>query len=90
LTFGLGFVLYLAAGISWFLGFIVLFAAAGALPALAKKMTLLPLASLRDDVEAVIRGDSTNLPKDQAFPELSDLAESINRLIGKDAPEESE
>ena len=66
-----------------FLGLIVLLAAVGAVVFLGKKMTLVPLASLQDDVEAVVKGDSVYLPKDQAFQELSDLAESINRLIDR-------
>jgi len=66
-----------------FLGLIVLLAAVGAVVVLGKKMTLAPMASIRDDVEAVVKGDSEYLPKEQAFQELSDLAESINRLIDR-------
>jgi len=49
----------------------------------ARKMTLVPVADLRDDVEAVVKGDADYVLPRQGFAELTELATSINRMIAR-------
>jgi PAS domain-containing protein len=48
---------------------------------LGKRFTLAPIGALRDDVEAVVKGDAPRVPLAQAFPELTDVARSVNRIV---------
>jgi hypothetical protein len=64
-----------------FLGFLVLMLAVLVAVVMAKKFTLEPIAGLRDDVEAVVKGDAPRVPLAQGFSELSEIAKSVNRLI---------
>jgi HAMP domain-containing protein len=64
-----------------FLAFLVLLLGVVTTLLLGRRMTLDPLSSLRDDVEAIVKGDADYVPPRQAFPELSDVAKSINRLV---------
>ena len=64
-----------------FLGFIVLMLAVLAAVIMGKRFTLEPIAGLRDDVEAVVKGDAPRVPLAQGFSELSEIAKSVNRLI---------
>jgi HAMP domain-containing protein len=64
-----------------FLGFLVLMLAIVVAVVLAKRFTLEPIAGLRDDVEAVVKGDAPRVPLAQGFSELSEIAKSVNRLI---------
>jgi hypothetical protein len=63
------------------LGFLIIAGGVYAATIFARKITLTPLVTLQDDVESVIKGDSEFVPGEQAFKELADLAESVNRLI---------
>lgn len=63
------------------LGFLVIAGGVYAATIFSRRITLAPLVSLTDDVESVIKGDSEFVPGDQAYRELADLAESVNRLI---------
>ncbi len=63
------------------LGFLTLLLGVLVAMVLAKRFTLVPIAGLADDVEAVIKGDAPRIPQAQGFSELSELAKSINRLI---------
>lgn len=47
----------------------------------ATNMTVKPLAVLRDDTEAVIKGDAAAVEELAGFAEINTLAQSINRLI---------
>ena len=64
-----------------FLGLLVLMLAVLVAVVMAKRFTLEPIAALRDDVEAVVKGDAPRVPLAQAFAELSEIAKSVNRLI---------
>jgi hypothetical protein len=64
-----------------FLGFLVMMVAVLAAVVMAKKFTLEPIAAIRDDVEAVVKGDAPRVPLAQGFSELSEIARSVNRLI---------
>jgi FHA domain len=64
-----------------FLGLLVMMLAVLIAVFLGKRFTLEPLAALRDDVEAVVKGDSPRVPLAQGFSELSEIAKSVNRLI---------
>ena len=64
-----------------FLGFLVLMLAVVVAVAMGKRFTLEPIAALRDDVEAVVKGDAPRVPRAQGFSELSEIAKSVNRLI---------
>jgi HAMP domain-containing protein len=64
-----------------FLGFLVLMLAVLVAVFMAKRFTLEPIAALRDDVEAVVKGDTPRVPLAQGFSELSEIAKSVNRLI---------
>lgn len=63
-----------------FVGFLVIAAGAYGAMLLTKNLTLRPIATIRDDVDAVIRGDAPFVDPNRPLPELSDLAESINKL----------
>jgi len=63
------------------LGFLVIAGGVYAATIFARRITLAPLVSLTDDLESVIKGDSEFVPGEQAYRELSDLAESVNRLV---------
>jgi hypothetical protein len=52
---------------------------------LGKRFTLVPIGALRDDVEAVVKGDAPRVPLAQAFPELTDVARSVNRIVERAA-----
>lgn len=87
---GLAVLVYEAASASasWatavlFLSFLVLLLGVLSALVLGKRMTLEPLSSFRDDIEAVVKGDADHVPPRQAFAELSDLATSVNRLIAR-------
>lgn len=87
---GLAVVTYEAASASggWtaailFLAFLVALLGVLVSLVLAKRMTLAPVTSLRDDVEAIVKGDVEKVPLEQGFHELSDVAKSINRLIDR-------
>lgn len=69
-----------------FLGFLVLLLGVAVSIVLGKRFTLEPLSSLKDDVEAVVKGDAREVPVAQGFSELSDVAVSINRLIERREP----
>jgi pSer/pThr/pTyr-binding forkhead associated (FHA) protein len=69
-----------------FLGFLVLLLGVAVSIVLGKRFTLEPLANLKDDVEAVVKGDAREVPLAQGFSELSDVAVSINRLIERREP----
>lgn len=80
-----------SASVSWalavlFLAFLVMMVGIVATLLFAKRMTLGPLGNLRDDVEAVIKGDADSVPLGHGFPELSELARSINRLVLRTTP----
>jgi HAMP domain-containing protein len=64
-----------------FLGFLVLMIAVLVAVVMGKRFTLEPIAALRDDVEAVVKGDAPRVPRAQGFSELSEIAKSVNRLI---------
>ncbi len=64
-----------------FLGFLVLMLAVLAAVVMGKRLTLEPIAALRDDIEAVVKGDAPRVPRAQGFSELSEIAKSVNRLI---------
>src|SRR3990172_5231041 len=64
-----------------FLGFLVLMLAVLVAVVMGKRFTLEPIAALRDDVEAVVKGDAPRVPRAQGFSELSEIAKSGNRLI---------
>jgi len=64
-----------------FLGFLVLMLAVSVAVVMGKRFTLEPIAALRDDVEAVVKGDAPRVPLAQGFSELSEIAKSVNRLI---------
>jgi hypothetical protein len=64
-----------------FLGFLVLMLAVLVAVVMGKRLTLEPLAGLRDDVEAVVKGDAPRVPLAQGFSELTEVAKSVNRLI---------
>jgi hypothetical protein len=64
-----------------FLGFLVLLLGVAVALLLGKRFTLAPVFELRDDVEAVVKGDASEVPLSQGFSELSEVARSINRLI---------
>jgi hypothetical protein len=64
-----------------FLGFLMMMLAVLVAMILGKRFTLEPIAALRDDVEAVVKGDAPRVPLAQAFSELSEVAKSVNRLI---------
>ncbi len=66
-----------------FLGFLVLMLAVLVAVVLGKRFTLEPIAGLRDDVEAVVKGDAPRVPLAQGFAELSEIAKSVNRLIDR-------
>ena len=66
-----------------FLAFLVLILGVVSALVFGKRMTLEPLSSFRDDIEAVVKGDSDSVPPQQGFAELSDLAKSVNRLIAR-------
>jgi pSer/pThr/pTyr-binding forkhead associated (FHA) protein len=69
-----------------FLGFLVLLLGVVVSIVLGKRFTLEPLANLKDDVEAVVKGDAREVPLAQGFSELSEVAVSINRLIERSEP----
>ena len=80
-----------SASASWalavlFLAFLVMMVGILTTVLFAKRMTLGPLGNLRDDVEAVIKGDAHRVPLGPGFPELAELARSINRLAERTAP----
>jgi len=90
---GLAVVVYEAAtaSASWatavlVLAFLTLLLGVVAALVAGKRMTLVPLASLQDDVEAVIKGDEESVPLQQGFAELTELAKSVNRLIARSTP----
>jgi HAMP domain-containing protein len=64
-----------------FLGFLLMVLAVAVSVVLAKRFTLEPISALRDDVEAVVKGDAPRVPLAQGFSELSEVAKSVNRLI---------
>jgi hypothetical protein len=64
-----------------FLGFLVLMLAVLVAVVLGKRFTLAPIAAIRDDVEAVVKGDAPRVPLAQGFAELMEVARSVNRLI---------
>jgi HAMP domain-containing protein len=64
-----------------FLGILVLMLAVLVAVVMGKRFTLEPIAGLRDDVEAVVKGDAKRVPLAQGFSELSEIARSVNRLI---------
>ena len=64
-----------------FLGFLVLMLAVLVAVVMGKRFTLEPIAALRDDVEAVVKGDAPRVPLAQGFSELAEIAKSVNRLI---------
>ncbi len=64
-----------------FLGAIVLMIAVIVAVVMGRRFTLEPIAALRDDVEAVVKGDAPRVPLAQSFTELSEIAKSVNRLI---------
>jgi HAMP domain-containing protein len=64
-----------------FLAFLVLMVAVLVAVVMAKRFTLEPIAAIRDDVEAVVKGDAPRVPLAQGFSELSEIAKSVNRLI---------
>jgi len=64
-----------------FLGVLVLMLAVLVAVVMGKRFTLEPIAALRDDVEAVVKGDAPRVPLAQGFSELSEIAKSVNRLI---------
>ena len=66
-----------------FLGFLVLLLGVAVSLVLGKRFTLAPVFELRDDVEAVVKGDAADVPLSQGFSELSEVARSINRLIDR-------
>ncbi|GMR23224.1 MAG: hypothetical protein BMS9Abin37_1634 [Acidobacteriota bacterium] len=66
-----------------FLAFLVLLLGVVSALVFGKRMTLEPLSSFRDDVEAVVKGDADYVPPQQGFAELSELARSVNRLIAR-------
>jgi HAMP domain-containing protein len=66
-----------------FLTFLVLLLGVVAALAVGRRMTLEPLSSLRDDVEAIVKGDADYLPVRQDFTELSEVARSVNRLVAR-------
>ena len=66
-----------------FLAFLVLLLGVVSALIFGKRMTLEPLSSFRDDVEAVVKGDADYVPPQQGFAELSELARSVNRLIAR-------
>jgi len=66
-----------------FLAFLVLLLGIVSALVFGKRMTLEPLSSFRDDVEAVVKGDADYVPPQQGFAELSELARSVNRLIAR-------
>ena len=66
-----------------FLAFLVLILGVVSALVFGKRMTLEPLSSFRDDVEAVVKGDADYLPPQQGFAELSELARSVKRLIAR-------
>jgi hypothetical protein len=66
-----------------FLGFLVLLLGVAVALVLGKRFTLAPVFDLRDDVEAVVKGDAADVPLSQGFSELSEVARSINRLIDR-------
>ena len=87
---GIALVVYEAAtaSASWatavlFLAFLVLLLGIVTVLVLGRRMTLKPLASLRDDVEAIVKGDADYVPPRQAFTELSEVARSVNRLVAR-------
>jgi HAMP domain-containing protein len=63
------------------LGILVLMLAVLVAVVMGKRFTLEPIAGLRDDVEAVVKGDAKRVPLAQGFAELSEVAKSVNRLI---------
>lgn len=66
-----------------FLAFLVLLLGVAIALLFGKRMTLEPLSSFRDDIEAVVKGDADYVPPEQGFAELSELARSVNRLIAR-------
>jgi HAMP domain-containing protein len=77
-----------SASASWatavlFLGFLVLLLGVITALVFGKRMTLEPLSSFGDDIEAVVKGDADYVPPQQGFAELSELARSVNRLIAR-------
>ena len=87
---GLAVVVYevATASASWatavlFLAFLVLLLGIVTALVVGRRMTLEPLSSLRDDVEAIVKGDADYLPARQAFTELSEVARSVNRLVAR-------
>jgi HAMP domain-containing protein len=66
-----------------FLAFLVLLIGIVAALVVGRRMTLDPLSSLRDDVEAIVKGDADYVPARQAFTELSEVARSVNRLVAR-------
>jgi len=66
-----------------FLAFLVLLLGVVTALVFGKRMTLEPLSSFRDDLEAVVKGDADYVPPEQGFAELSELARSVNRLIAR-------
>jgi hypothetical protein len=64
-----------------FLALLMMMLAALVAIVLGKRFTLAPIGALRDDVEAVVKGDAPRVPLAQAFPELTDVARSVNRII---------
>ena len=66
-----------------FIGLLVLLVGVVVAAAIGKRMTLVPIGSFRDDVEAVVKRDASRVPPRQGFSELSELAKSVNRLIDR-------
>jgi PAS domain-containing protein len=66
-----------------FLGLLLMLLAVLVSVVLGKRFTLEPLGALRDDIEAVVKGDAPRVPLAQGFPELSEIAKSVNRLIAR-------
>jgi hypothetical protein len=66
-----------------FLGFLTMMLAVLVAVVMGKRFTLEPLGALRDDIEAVVKGDAPRVPLAQGFPELSEIAKSVNRLIAR-------
>ena len=66
-----------------FLGFLTMMLAVLVAVVMGKRFTLEPIGALRDDIEAVVKGDAPRVPLAQGFPELSQIAKSVNRLIAR-------